>query len=505
MLLRFLFYCVIITNTICVIVKTGATVNNKDPNIILILTDDQDFVLQGLFPMIQAQKHIALKGITFMNAFTSSPICCPSRASLLSGLYAHNTKTKNNSVAGGCYSNHWKSHIEPKSLPVQLKNEGYQTFFAGKYLNEYNSVKVPPGWTEFFGLHGNSKYYNYTLTENGKIKNYSDKYLTDLLNEKILNFLDTKDKTKPFFAMLTPPAPHEPFTPADRHNGSYTGTKALRTPNFNQVYGPLEKHWLVSSSKRIPWSVLETMDIYFQKRWESLLAVDEMIGNIINKLSKIKEIDNTYIILTSDNGYHIGQFAQPFDKRQPYETDIRVPFLIRGPNIQPKSISTYPVALIDLYPTILNIANIPLSGMEDGISFNKYLSIKESDYEYDKNYHRQILIEYWGEGNDNTWNPDCPYKRIDHLSLCNAAADCHCQDSWNNTYSCIRHFTYRTNRIYCEFKDDQNFVEIYDLQTDLYQIDNLGNKLLPSERALYSLALKNLTRCTGITCRETGW
>lgn len=108
----------------------------------------------------------------------------------------------------------------------------------------------------------------------------------------------------------------------------------------------------------LPEDVLNNIDIYYRKRWQSLLAVDELIEEIYKTLIDIDVLNNTYIIFTSDNGYHLGQFAQAFDKRQLYETDIRVPFIIRGPNIKPKSLNNYPIALIDIAPTILDLAGI---------------------------------------------------------------------------------------------------------------------------------------------------
>lgn len=118
-----------------------------------------------------------------------------------------------------------------------------------------------------------------------------------------------------------------------------------------------DKHWLL----RMPPSTLhnktlENLDVIYRKRWQSLLAVDEMVANIVRSLKNTNRFNNTYIIFTSDNGYHIGQFAQAFDKRQPYETDIRVPFVISGPNIPPKIVYEYPVALIDIFPSILTKA-----------------------------------------------------------------------------------------------------------------------------------------------------
>lgn len=313
---------------------------------------------------------------------------------------------------------------------------------------------MPPGWDHFYGLHGNSKYYNYSLTENGRIVKYTNEYLTDLLGEKLMNFLGKgrSSTTKPFFAYVAPPAPHQPFTPADRHKDTFPDMKAPRTPNYNMPSGNLDKHWLVSFNRKIPDSLLTTLDMYYRMRWQSLLAVDEIIGNLVKLLKSIDELDNTYILYTSDNGYHVGQFAQPMDKRQPYETDIRIPFVVRGPNVGRKQISEAPIALVDLVPTIKDLAGGMKYGNEDGISIRKFM---ESPNVIDKSFHRQLLIQYWGEGNEDSYNPKCPWKKEDKLAQCNLNTDCHCSDSWNNTYSCVRHFAYRTNRLYCEFKDTE--------------------------------------------------
>uniref|UniRef100_T1GS38 Sulfatase N-terminal domain-containing protein n=1 Tax=Megaselia scalaris TaxID=36166 RepID=T1GS38_MEGSC len=382
--------------------------SQKPPNFLLVVTDDQDVVLNGLVPMKNVQNLLMKEGITFQNAFTTSPLCCPSRATILSGLYAHNHKTTNNSVSGNCYGYHWKKYVEPNAIPVTLQSNGYETFFAGKYLNEYYTKAVPPGWNHFYGLHGNSRYYNYSLTENGKVVNYTNEYLTDLLSEKLVKFLNEKHE-KPFFAYVAPPAPHEPFTPADRHKNTFADVTAPRTPNFN-------------------------------------------IPSDCGSMKRTDELDNTYIIYTSDNGYHIGQFAQPKDKRQPYETDIRVPLVVRGPNIGRKVMSEVPVALVDLVPTVKDLAGGITYGNEDGISIRKFMEFPNA---IDKSFHRQLLIQYWGEGNLQSYSPECPWKREDRLAQCHLNTDCHCTDSWNNTYACVRHFAYRTNRIYCEFKDNE--------------------------------------------------
>lgn len=267
-----------------------------------------------------------------------------------------------------------------------------------------------------------------------------------------MEFLGENRTSKPFFAYVAPPAPHAPFTPADRHKNAFRNVKAPRTPNFNMPSGNLDKHWLVSFGKEIPGSVLTKLDMYYRMRWQSLLAVDDIIGNLVNKLKSIDELDNTYILYTSDNGYHIGQFAQPMDKRQPYETDIRVPLVVRGPRIGRKQISEAPVSLVDLVPTVKDLVGGLKYGDEDGISIRKFM---ETPNVIDKAFHRQLLIQYWGEGNAQTYNPSCPWSKDDKLAGCNLDTDCHCSDSSNNTYACVRHFAYRTDRLYCEFKDSE--------------------------------------------------
>ncbi|XP_064551662.1 N-acetylglucosamine-6-sulfatase-like isoform X1 [Drosophila montana] len=472
------------------------------PNVLLVLSDDQDVELHGLYPLQQTSKLLSKYGTQFTNAFTSTPICCPARASLLTGQYAHNHRTINNSLSGGCNGPYWRKMFEPRSLPTLLQKHGYQTFFAGKYLNQFKGAEVPNGWDEFYGLHGNSRYYNYTLRENTKNVSFTDIYLTDLLRDKAAAFIRNSTMNhhpKPFFAMVSPPAAHAPFTPAPRHEGVFPHVRALRTPSFNAP--DKNKHWLVRSAQHLSNDSVFTIDKYFQRRWETLLAVDEMMVTLITVLNETQCLENTYIIYTSDNGYHLGQFAQPFDKRQPYDTDIKVPLLIRGPGVPAGRLMDMAVSLVDLTPTILEWAGLPVPNYIDGRSFKSELSqVHQTNKKQQFSKQRILLIEYWGEGNDDTYNPACPGNRTDHLAQCTPDADCHCQDSWNNTYTCIRDFRYNLDRIYCEFRDTENFLEAYDLHQDPYQLKNIVYDLLPMERALYGLLLQNLTKCTGKTC-----
>ncbi|XP_070491658.1 N-acetylglucosamine-6-sulfatase-like isoform X1 [Chironomus tepperi] len=473
-------------------------------NFIIFLTDDQDLILNSLEPLKNIEKFVTSKGVIFKNAFTTSPICCPSRSAILTGLYAHNTRTFNNSVEGGCYSNEWIKEHEGKTFPALLHDNGYRTFYAGKYLNDYYSKKVPYGYDDFYGLHGNSKYYNYTLTENGRIVEYGDMpedYLTNVIKNQAKEFISNQSKDEPFLAVISTPSCHAPFTPEEKYKDALSNYTVPRSENFNVGAKATEKHWLLTMKpKKLSESVISKIEHYYRSRLQTLLSVDDMVGDIINQLEEQSLIDNTYIIFTSDNGYHLGNWAMPWDKRLPYETDIKIPLIIRGPNIQEKAVVDYPVALIDLAPTILSLAGISYDLTQfDGEPFDKLIDINNVDAE--QLYERQILIEHYGEGTIDTFNPECPWRKSQRLAGCSIEADCKCQDSWNNTYACVRHLASDVDFLYCSFDDRENFNEAFDLSADPYQMNNIAYDILPSVQAIYQLIAENLKYCQGDSCR----
>jgi len=203
---------------------TRAIQSQKRPNIVLFLTDDQDIVLDGLSPLSKTRRWFN-DGTFFENAFVSTPVCCPSRSSLLTGRYQHNTHVLNNSRSGNCYGTEWTSAngLESRSTIAAILQDdaNYETFYAGKYLNEYRGKAIPKGWDFWAGLVGNSRYYNYTINVNGELQwhgdDYDHDYLTDLIGSLALDFLDQRKKQS-FLMVLSTPAPHAPFTPAPQYS-----------------------------------------------------------------------------------------------------------------------------------------------------------------------------------------------------------------------------------------------------------------------------------------------
>ncbi|XP_033225479.1 N-acetylglucosamine-6-sulfatase-like isoform X2 [Belonocnema kinseyi] len=449
-------------------------------NIVLILVDDLDIELDGMYAAV--------------------PICCPNRASILTGRYQHNHWVLNNSISGGCNDQKWKDGPEKNTFAIHLnKKMGYRTFYAGKYLNQYGTraaggLRKPPGWDYWYGLVGNSKYYNYSLSINGTERKYGNQpqdYLTDVIKQYAVDFIKVQTNNTPFLMVLAPPAAHAPFNPASRHNDKYKGTKAKRTASFNNME-ERDKHWLARMGPiPLPDGVLPKLDDIYRRRWETLLAVDDMVANIHQSLKLKNILDNTYIIFTSDNGYHVGQFGMPLDKRQPYETDIHIPLYIRGPGIEQSKIAA-PVSSVDMFATILDIAG--LEYFSDGTSLLKHnLSID-----------RTLLIEYKGENSEGRSNSGCPTDSDPNLAQCSKEFACKCQDVTNNTFSCIRRISKNFNNIFCVFEDNESYVEAYDFTQDPYQLKNLGYAMKRGMRHRFRRRLKNLVKCKDDQCVAIG-
>uniref|UniRef100_A0A1B6KZS0 Sulfatase N-terminal domain-containing protein n=1 Tax=Graphocephala atropunctata TaxID=36148 RepID=A0A1B6KZS0_9HEMI len=475
----------------------------KKANIVFILTDDQDLLLGGVTPIKQVQTLIANKGATFSNAFVSTPICCPSRSSILTGRYLHNHKTVNNSFSGGCSSLNWQQNWEPLTFGQVLHSAGYRTFYAGKYLNAYGYQKaggtahVPVGWDWWLGLVGNSRYYNYTLSINGTAHRFSDQYLTNVIQNYSVMFLESVAHSSDSFLMvLAPPAPHAPYTPEPKYRGRFEGTKVPRTPNFNTPK-LRSRHWLMNMEPSpLPADTVALLDSYQARRWETLLSVDDMVAATVRTLQRTGQLDNTYIIYSSDHGYHLGQYALPWDKRQPYETDIRVPMFVRGPGIPAKSLVDSVVVNIDIAPTIVDMAGLPVLSNMDGQSF-----LRDATNLQGLPPNRSFFIEYVGEGDMNTVSTDCPLNNDNTLSECYPSSACKCQDSRNNTYNCIRNIDQERNFLFCNFYQQTGHLwEYYNLNSDPYQLNNTYQSLSLLDRTRLQDALLRLTTCKHSSC-----
>jgi N-acetylglucosamine-6-sulfatase len=314
----------------------------EKPNIVLILADDLDYASAQQLP--NTKSLIADRGAVFDNAFNSYPLCCPSRATILTGLYAHNHHVESNSTAqGGGWPRFRDEGHEQATIALKLQQNGYRTGLFGKYMNGYpedDETYVPPGWDDWQAGLGELDYYEYDLNENGSVVHYGSSiqdYQTDVISNKTTQFIqDSAANGKPFFAYVSPHTPHAPATPAERHKDLFSKKRAPRPPSFNESYiSDKPPHVLVN--ERLDDLQKNGIDERYRERLRSSMAVDDMVASIVRELKATGELENTYILFTSDNGWMQGEHRIKAGKKFPYEESVKTPLFVRGPGITPGS------------------------------------------------------------------------------------------------------------------------------------------------------------------------
>jgi arylsulfatase A-like enzyme len=347
------------------------------PHVVLLTTDDQ--TVRDMVAMPKTQALIGAPGTTFGNAYVSYPLCCPSRASWLTGQYAHNHNVLGNVAPDGGYD----ALNDKQTLPVWLQAANYRTIHLGKLPNGYGATDqsyVPPGWGpfpadgEFYGFLPDppSAYYGFKLNENGTPVTYqSSDYQTDVYADKAVSRIDNHFNsfpTRPLYMEAHFFAPHDPATPAVRHIGAFASAQLPKDKSFNEKDVRDKPPWLKSVVKRMGSGLISKVQQRYRNRLESLLAVDEAVEAIVNKLFAEGVLEETYIIFTSDNGYMQGQHRLHQGKFVAHDPSAKVPLLIRGPGIPAGGFSKELVSNVDLAPSILEAAGAVPGITEDGRS-----------------------------------------------------------------------------------------------------------------------------------------
>jgi len=361
--------------------RTSATGAVQRPNIVFVLTDDLDWSLVTA----QYMPHvIALEGTgeTFDHYIVADSLCCPSRSSIFTGLFPYDSGVYTNTgTDGGYYAfTHHRPNLETKTFAVAMQRAGYLTSMMGKYLNGYGepamTSQVPRGWSDWHVAGNAYPEFNYDLNENGARVHYGPgpppaangaNYLTDVLAARASTFIDRAAAAhKPFVMEVATFAPHRPYTPAPRDRHDFPGLGAPRDPSFNAAnVNPPD--WL-GRRKRLTPAQVAKIDREYRMRAQAVQAVDRLLGLVEARLAARGLARNTYIVFSSDNGYHMGQHRLLPGKETAFDTDIRVPLIIAGPGVPHGKVSSQVVQNVDLYPTFVELAGRRPVGSVDGQS-----------------------------------------------------------------------------------------------------------------------------------------
>ena len=343
---------------------TGEARPDHRPNVIVVLTDDERWDGFDTMPYLFGELARNDSGWeTFPDLFANTPLCCPARASLLTGRYAHHTGVQDNDDGGNL--------DESSTLATWLHAAGYHTGLIGKYLNGYPFGRlpyVPPGWDRFVGKRNQSGvtvYRDFRAVDQGTPL-FVHEYATDWLAEKALGFVRTAPTSRPFFLVFAPSAPHPPWIPARRHRGADADLPILEPPN---VVGALRGAPPWVRARPVPSAAQRAAWIEDQRRAdETLLAVDETLHSIVTALGE--RLADTYIFVLSDNGYSFGEHRWG-GKKCPYEACVRIPLAIHIPSGERTTLGV--VSIVDLAPTIASLAHVIPPTSIDGTGFASYL------------------------------------------------------------------------------------------------------------------------------------
>jgi N-acetylglucosamine-6-sulfatase len=351
------------------------------PNVVVVETDDQ--TVESMRVMSTVNRRLAAKGVTFSNSLVNFSLCCPSRATFLTGQYAHNHHVLGNSPPLGGFLTFERLHAN-NNLAVWLQAAGYRTALIGKYLNGYYADPVvPPGWSEWDGGIGPG-IYDYNLNENGKVVHYgtaAGDYKQDVLTRKAVEFVSRNaPSATPFFVWLTYTSPHtnppdpNPQPPSDcdgaakpapRDANAFASDPLPTPPSFNEA-DVADKPAAIRDLPLLTGTEIADVSRKYRCALGSLLSVDRGVGKVLNALRRSGDLANTFVIYTSDNGFLNGEHRIAAGKNQPYEESIRVPLIIRGPGIPQGRVARDLAINADLAPTITELTGarpgLPMDG-----------------------------------------------------------------------------------------------------------------------------------------------
>jgi arylsulfatase A-like enzyme len=457
-------------------VTEAGTLDNVK-NVVFVLADDLDWNLFQQVPRLAALQD---KGMTFTNHTVTDSLCCPSRTSILRGQYIHNHDVVSNlSTTGGGWPTFRDKGWHTDCLPTWLQSAGVQTALFGKYLNEYPATQrpasakyVPPGW-DSWGVptsRGDSYTgYDYVLNSNGRLVRYGKKptdFLNDVITTKATDFIRTARDG--FFVTLSTYNPHKPAPVALRNKETHQATVAPRTPNYNR-FGTNEPSWLRAVPSIPAWKQTR-LDQLWRQRAQSAESVADSVDAVLATLAETGRADDTLVVVTSDNGYHVGTHRLTKGKRTAFREDTVVPMIVIGPGVTPGARIDAMTSTIDLAPTFTTLLGAQAPTWVDGRSLTDMIATGEVP----ATWRQATVSESLGTSgpSDPDYQPQAPPQ-----------------------YTSLR----TPQWLFVVYRDGER--ELYDLAADPYETNNIiataDTGLVAS---LYS-QLQALRVCSGDTCR----
>jgi N-acetylglucosamine-6-sulfatase len=477
---------------------TGAwTAKPSKPNIVFILTDDLSW---NLINRRWAPHIVALekRGETFNHYYVADSLCCPSRSTIFTGLFPHDTKVVANIGRDGGFKKFQSEHLDKRTFAVAIQRHGYATAMMGKYLNGYGkptmtptTAPVAPGWSDWHVVSNGYLEFNYYMNANGKVVFYGgatgrcrvtgrpNNYGVDVLNSTGRTFINRR-KGKPFVLEVATFAPHSPYIPAPRNACDFPGLTEPRDPSFNRA-SQNPPAWLAQhQTTALTAPQTASIDKAYRMRAQSVEAVDKLLADVETTLARDHLERNTYIVFSSDNGYHLGQHRLSHGKQTAFETDIRVPLIIAGPGVPAGKRVPQVVQNVDLYPTFVGLTGSTPHKPVDGRSLLPLLHPGKQR----PAWRTVALIEHQHVSRKSPDDPDAE----DGVSP--------------TTYEAIRivspHLTAfkgSVNAVYVEYKDAAHELEFYDLSKDPFELHNTASTLTAAQKAQLHKIVGKLETC----------
>ena len=454
------------------------------PNFVFVLADD---LSSDLVPYMRQVQALQRDGTSFSRYVVTDSLCCPSRASIFTGRFPHSTGVIRNQGPDGGFAV-FHPVAEQSTFATSLKAVGYRTALMGKYMNGYfpegvvdgQPRYVPPGWTDWAVAGEAYREFSYNLLVASPVVaprvewhgRRAGDYLTDVISRRGRSFIgDAVRAGRPFMLELAPFAPHDPYTPARRDRGRFRNATVPRGVLFDGSQLEGAPPWL--PQKPLTSLEIARLDRDFRKRVRSVQAIDRMLGAVRRLLRRLGVERDTYVIFSSDNGFHMGQRRMLEGKQGAWDHDIRVPLVVAGPGVPAGATVSQLASNVDLRPTFEELAGARVPAQVEGRSLTGLLRTG-----FEPSWREVTLIEHHGPPGKG--DPD----RQGHLA------------GKPPSYEALRF----ADALYVEYDNRNTPPEYYDLETDPYEQRNVYASLPLERQQELAARLDALRTCVGVSC-----